>query len=1331
MVHTARLPGIPGPSPEDLAARIAGLRRGGSPLPPDVRADMETRFGHDFSGVRIHTGAEPASVSAGIGARAFTVGGHIAFGAGEFRPHTPEGKRLLAHELTHVVQQGGPKPRAGQVAPVATVRQQGNPKVQRDAGSWLVNGASEVGGALYDAGSSAVDSVVDNLTDLVWGIVRRVAPGLEPIMREGPFNWLKRKLGEAFNGIVDRVTSALPVGMVETLNASFGGLMERASAIATALASGDCGPLFQAIDEIKTFITEVAGEAWDGLVDFLRPIGDFFSDLWHSYGAPAVEWLSNFAGDLWHDITRLAGDIWDGLQPVRDAISDLGALAGRGWSWVKEQLFGPQTEGTGESPGGIVDWVTGKAGEAWDWVKEQTRPVWEPVSHAVEAVAALIPPAFIRRLGEQFQHLGDQLNAAGGNLGDDGGDVAENRDALAAIFPSVQEVLSAARAGIVAARAWILGAIGGLAGHFSGFLGELRGSSIFRPLAGALAWLADAGNGLNDWAQQKVAGLFDFLLQGFDYLSPFVARLAGLVRQIISVAGDIMQLPGVILGSIWRLIPECIRNPIKDFFINQILRRIPVFSSLLEIPEMWARVEAVALRVLRQVFVDGDLAGAAWTFFRNMLRLIGIPPELVVSILAKAARAVGDILTNPIRFLQTLLSGVVNGIGQFFGNIGTHLLNGIAGWLFGAMEGAGITVPREFSLRSILGIVMQILDITVDRIFERLGRRVGPEVVMRLRQAVSLATGAWAWVSVLISEGPGGLWRMLQERLTSLWGTVLDTAIGWITERVIAAGIRWLAGFIDVSGIMPVINTLLAIYRAVQSVAAYINQILEVINTALDGIGAMARGDPAPAANFMEQGLGRIVPIAIGFVANQVGLGDISHRIREVIEGVREMVNQAIDWVIDGALRAGQAFLDLLRRGAAAVGRGVSAIREWWRRRQTFRTQEGGEEHALYFTGTGASARLMVASEPQTYREFIDGLSVPANKQADKTRAGQIADQIDTQVRLSGSAGPGSRPASAGTAGTAGGGSGAPGSDPAAEMERLIPELAEVTARIMPPDPTASTAPSYGAHSPGGFGTSTRTARLAPIHPDGSSPTSGNMGNALWGKINQRRNAEGAYYMKGHLLNENLGGTGSTWDNLVPLTRTANSNHRHQFEDAVKTAVNGDAGAGYTRPRAATARNRKAVNFIVSANYGQANQAEMENNIIYFRNNGEPEKAEVIEAELLAPSSLVCDATVVYPEAQAGQSVAHAVIDNNIQTRRDTYELEGAPRQTVYLSHMSADDIHSAFGIDQAQADRIAALPDSAFSTWESMAAAANLPAATVTQIRSSTRYLVRLYGLA
>jgi len=90
------------------------LAEPGRPIDSGTRADLAARFGHDFASVRVHDGAEAGAAASAIGALAYTVGTDIVFGPEQYRPGTPDGRRLLAHELTHVLQQQtGRVPSAG------------------------------------------------------------------------------------------------------------------------------------------------------------------------------------------------------------------------------------------------------------------------------------------------------------------------------------------------------------------------------------------------------------------------------------------------------------------------------------------------------------------------------------------------------------------------------------------------------------------------------------------------------------------------------------------------------------------------------------------------------------------------------------------------------------------------------------------------------------------------------------------------------------------------------------------------------------------------------------------------------------------------------------------------------------------------------------------------------------------------------------------------------------------------------------------------------------------------------------------------------------------
>jgi Domain of unknown function (DUF4157) len=138
--------GGPDPAGRESAPPIVhdALRSPGRPLDDDTRAFMEPRFGYDFSGVHINTGTKAADSARAVNARAFTVGRDVVFDEGQHAPGTTAGQKLLAHELSHVVQQ------AAGLGPV--------PLLQRDF--WDDEEEDEEGGAL-DWVSEQVEGAVD------------------------------------------------------------------------------------------------------------------------------------------------------------------------------------------------------------------------------------------------------------------------------------------------------------------------------------------------------------------------------------------------------------------------------------------------------------------------------------------------------------------------------------------------------------------------------------------------------------------------------------------------------------------------------------------------------------------------------------------------------------------------------------------------------------------------------------------------------------------------------------------------------------------------------------------------------------------------------------------------------------------------------------------------------------------------------------------------------------------------------------------------------------------------------------------------------------------
>jgi len=123
-----------GPAPVGVAPPLVYevLRSPGARLDPDTRAFMEPRLGHDFGQVRVHTDNRAAQSARAVDALAYTVGRDVVFGAGQYAPGIEAGRRLLAHELTHVVQQDR-APSTGYDRPIAIEEHDGGEAEARRA----------------------------------------------------------------------------------------------------------------------------------------------------------------------------------------------------------------------------------------------------------------------------------------------------------------------------------------------------------------------------------------------------------------------------------------------------------------------------------------------------------------------------------------------------------------------------------------------------------------------------------------------------------------------------------------------------------------------------------------------------------------------------------------------------------------------------------------------------------------------------------------------------------------------------------------------------------------------------------------------------------------------------------------------------------------------------------------------------------------------------------------------------------------------------------------------------------------------------------------------
>jgi hypothetical protein len=362
----------------------------------------------------------------------------------------------------------------------------------------------------------------------------------------------------------------------------------------------------------------------------------------------------------------------------------------------------------------------------------------------------------------------------------------------------------------------------------------------------------------------------------------------------------------------------------NSFSINDLMDPIAAFQRIIDrFGEPIGRLIAFVIEIVKIVI-------------EAILIVMNFPFDLINNIITRAMAAFENIKRDPVAFLKNLLRAIKQGFIQFFDNILQHLIQGLVGWLMSELRDAGVPELTDLSLRGVIAWVLEVLGISMEKIWEKLAAhpRIGPQRVARIRSMINTLEGIWTFIKDVQERGMAAIWDKIQEQLSNLWNTILDAVKNWVMEQIINRMVTRLLSMLDPTGIMAVVNSVIAIYNAIQSFIKYLREMLEVINSFVNGVAEIAEGNITTAANYLERTMARAMPVVIGFLANQVGLSGIGRRVGEMIERAREMVDEALTWLVNKAVDTGMALLDRV------MGRGGNATDPLIAVRQDLHTEE-------------------------------------------------------------------------------------------------------------------------------------------------------------------------------------------------------------------------------------------------------------------------------------------------------------------------------------------------------------------------------------------------------
>lgn len=1067
-------------STTNFESHLQSSKGGGSPLPDGTKNEMESSFGADFSKVRIHTDKRAVSMNQTLGAQAFATGNNIYFNQGNFNPNSMGGKHLLAHELTHTIQQGA-SPQGNTIQAKELLQAFGFMDL---IPGWIKNGARNIPGYMMFTVVAGYDPLIGENVErtpinLLQGLMGMVPFGniiFEKLQAYGiidqVFDWVNGKLNElglTIQSILDMMEEAWDelsfpyTDALDVVARKFMALVGRVTAFAGGL-----------IEQVMTWVKEA-------LINFAEP---FLAE--------------NKAWSLIKKIIR-----YDPLRdeevnaPTVDILEDFLLLIGK-----ETELEQMREKGTLQK---TADWLDTQFG-TFTSLLQQFRSVITSVWDAVQ-------PGNLENIGDTLTALASQIGGLLQGVWDFALEVA------AKVLDLVKE---------------------SLLGYLSEQALTIRGYSLLRVIIGKDPFTNEV---IERNVPNLIRGFMSLMSGGEEQYAQMVetGAIARIVGQIDAAVETLNMTPTAIVQMFMDLW--------NTFTINDLLNPIDAFLRIIEaFGAQIGRLVSFVAEIIRIVIV-------------GVLEIMNFPFDLIGNIITRSMEAIEDIKNDPIGFLKNILHAIKQGFIQFFENILTHLVGGITGWLMSELEDANVPTLTDFSLQGVIAWVLEVLGVTMDAIWEKLADhpRIGPERVEQMKGAIDTLQGIWTFIQDVRERGMIAIWEKIKEQLSNLWGAVLSAVQGYIMEKIITQVTVKLMGMLDPTGIMAVVNSCIAFYAAVQSFIKYLREMLEIVNSFVNGVADVARGNVSTAANYLENTMGGAMPVVIGFLANQVGLGGIGERIASILESIREMVDEALTWLVNMAVDTGIGMLDSMMAFGGSV---VDAVMGYLGLRKSFNVD--GEGHSLYFR-SGSEGVLMVASTPKTIEELVaDRRSEIEAEQADNPSSENTTKLTALDTILSKNTDMRSKTVDYNAAVQSGS-----HTRPEALQEEIDNLMVEIIDHLIVAGMSSQGVNTIQTHVRFGADAGRATSVVAepltqlPGNTAGSEPFENPTGHAeLVSDFGWTESERGRLWKRGHLLNHNLHGPGEA-RNMAMITTFSNNSMKTGIEEPAKSAVDANPNKVY------------------------------------------------------------------------------------------------------------------------------------------------------------------------
>ena len=930
----------------DLESSIQDARGKGRPLPTHILAPMEQAFGANFSGVKVHTDSHADHLNRAIQARAFTTGQDVFFRQGEFSLGSKRGQELLAHELTHVVQQNGRKTEPKTDSNDSSKDQQLPAPTQLSQIDTSPRTAEPTPSSITDANADG-DSLAEPADA---GLLENEAAQQEPASDAAP------QSAETDPGFQDVVRQAKDVAIDQqdhppaTIKAS-----EAQAAAIPPSNEVESKAQDKQVDEMEAApIPPFEPKAFkDVLMMRLAEITP--KDLKDAENFKNSNKLESVKNDVSSKVETAQQDSKGPLKEKSSQLPDTSGIPAKQVSpllpnppgdlpaIIGPEQAAPKAKGQGEVEGPAMarsqslEQQLATAGITEEQLLKSNEPQFQAAldnKKAAQSHSQNAPQAY--RQGEQTDILQAQASAAltskdklqgmhgsrsqalagvtGKQVDGKGKDeqkrtkIADDIDKIYQITKTKvdtklaqlsTEVLAAFDSGAALAK-----------NIFEVYVAQKMEAYKQKRYAewgpfGWLRWIGDQIMGLPDEVNrfyEDGRNQYIYFMDGVieevaiivatglnDAMNDVSTGREEIKRYVSSLPDDLKQI-GVEaaegIQSQFDGLQQDIQNH-QDEMIDNLAQKYK------------ENLDAINTRIKELQEANKGLIQKAIDAIVGVITTIIELGKLLLQVLARVAASIGKILLDPIGFLSNLFNALKQGFLNFVKNIGKYLTQGLLGWLTGALSGTNIQFPKSLEdSQGIFTMVTGVLGISYEAIRAKAVRRLGRDG----EQKAGYLEQSFEMFRILATQGVVGVWQVIKDRFGDFKSMVLEPITHFITTSVVEAGVNLLIGMMTPA--TGFIRACKAIYDIIKFVIDRAQQIAALVNSILDAVGLVADGAIEQASLKVEATLADAIPMAIEFMASILGLGDIGQKVQSLLQKLRRPIDRVIDWVIDQGVKA-------------------------------------------------------------------------------------------------------------------------------------------------------------------------------------------------------------------------------------------------------------------------------------------------------------------------------------------------------------------------------------------------------------------------------------------